>query len=64
MIACLERIAGTRQLGSVEIRPDPLAQAVCDTWPHGTDHGRATALGLEGDGDLDTIVREYLEDYG
>ena len=62
MIACLNRVAGDRTLGRVTVEADPVAQAVCDGWPHRTDDSRAEALDLPRDQSLDAIVGEYIED--
>jgi len=63
MLASLERVGGSGARHRVGFKLDPLAQKVCDGWPHATDHARALALGLASDRALDDIVRQYLEDY-
>lgn len=63
MIEALQRVAGDRALGSITMEPDPFIQAICDTWPKGATHDRASALGLPIDQSLDEIVAYYIADY-
>ncbi len=62
MVACLRRVAGDRPLGAVEYAPDPGVEAIVRTWPRAIDGGRAAALGLPADPDLESILRAYIED--
>ena len=63
MIESLARVAGNRPLGAIEVRPDPAIGRIVAGWPLATAFERALALGLPGAGDLDTIVRAYIEDF-
>ena len=63
MIEALERVAGERPLGEIKIEPDPFIEAIVKTWPRGSGHARAMALGLPVDDSLDQIVQAYIEDY-
>jgi nucleoside-diphosphate-sugar epimerase len=66
MLAALTRAGARhgRQLGPVEVRPDPAISAIVASWPARWDHGAALALGLEADRSLDEIVDAYLADFG
>jgi nucleoside-diphosphate-sugar epimerase len=63
MIAGLKRVAGNRPLGEIIPTPDPAIQKICDGWPGREESPRADALGLPPAGDLDSIIRAYIEDY-
>ena len=63
MIESLVRVAGDRPLGAIEVRPDPAIGRIVAGWPRVTAFERALALGLPGAGDLDAIVRAYIEDF-
>ncbi len=63
MIASLKRVAGDRPLGPIEVREDPEIASIVAGWPRETAFGRALALGLPRDRDLDSIVRAYVEDF-
>ncbi len=62
MIESLERVAGDRPLGRIVVRSDPAIEAVVAGWPPYAACDRALALGLPREGDLDGIVRAYIED--
>ena len=62
MLESLRRVAGGRELGAVEVAPDPWIEAIVRTWPQRSSHERALALGLPQDDGLDAIVRAYIED--
>ena len=63
MIDSLERVAGDRRLGAIEVRRDPAVEAIVAGWPRHAAFDRALALGLPHAGDLDAIVRAYIEDF-
>jgi D-erythronate 2-dehydrogenase len=66
MVDSLRRVGGERglALGEVTVSEDPAIVAIVRTWPRFAGAERALALGLPQDADLDTIVRNYLEDLG
>ncbi len=64
MQACLGRVGAGRTVGRVVPGYDPATDAIVAGWPQQGDFARAEALGLPPTGDLDTIVREYIADYG
>lgn len=63
MVSALTRVAHNRVLGQITIKPDPFIEAICAGWPQDTYCERALGLGFTIDPDIDTIVREYIEDY-
>ena len=58
----LRRVAGGRPLGEVTVEEDPAIAAIVRTWPRFATAERARELGLPQDVDLDSIVRDYLEE--
>ena len=66
MIEALERVAGQKgiKLGPITPRPDPAIEAIVKTWPLVMDDSRARALGLPGDDGLDSVIEDYIEDFG
>jgi len=50
-------------LGAIEEHPDPRIQEIVDQWPVAVDGSRALALGLPPVPPLQTIIRQYLEDF-
>jgi len=63
LLASVERIGADRRLGRVRLAPDSRIEAIVTTWAVATSFERATALGLPGDESIDSIVREFAEDY-
>ena len=63
MVDCVRRVGADRALGGIRVEPDPVIGRICGSWPKAADASRALALGIPADADLDTIVRQYLEDY-
>lgn len=61
MVESVRRVGGDRLLGAIETRPDPEITAIVQSWPQRIEAGRARGLGLPADGELDDIVRAYLE---
>ncbi len=49
--------------GMVLDQPDPVIQAIVDTWPTATDGRRALALGVPQPRSLPDIVRDFLRDF-
>jgi nucleoside-diphosphate-sugar epimerase len=62
MIAALERVGGREAVDLITHTPDPAVEAIVGSWPAAWDVSRATALGLEGDADFDSVIRAYVED--
>jgi len=62
MVEALARIAGAETSARVVCRPDPRIQAIVNTWPSRFITPRAEAMGFEADVDIDTVIRQYLED--
>lgn len=62
MAEAVTRNAGNRKLGAIHWRTDPQTQAIVDGWPRETQSARASALGFQGDTDIDEIVRGFIAD--
>ena len=63
MIATLKSVSH-RALGPIRVEPDPAIVAIYRVWAERSSFGRASALGLEGDKNLEGIIETYLADYG
>lgn len=61
-VAALERVAGNRRKGRVSFEIDPATQKIVDGWPKETRSDRAAALGFTGNGSVDEIVAQHIED--
>jgi hypothetical protein len=61
----LRQVAQERSitLGDIEEHPDPRIQGLVDHWPVAVDGARSLALGLPPVPSLQTIIRDYLEDF-
>lgn len=66
MIAALEAVAARegRMLGPIRDTPDAVVRRIVDGWPTEVDASRALALGLPAGAPLETLIGEYLEDFG
>lgn len=58
----VERNRGNRTLGTIHWQPDAAIQRIVDGWPKGSSGKRADALGIEKDGNIDEIIRYFIED--
>lgn len=61
----LQEVAGEQNLtlGLIEDHPDSRIQGIVDQWPVAIDGSRALALGFPPVPSLQTIIRDYLEDF-
>lgn len=62
MLAALERVGGAETVKRIRWEHDPTVERIVGSWPAAWDTSRARRLGLEGDGDIDSIIRAYVED--
>jgi D-erythronate 2-dehydrogenase len=62
MVAALEQVAGQEAVQRIRWQPDANIQRIVGSWPAAWDVSRASALGLAGDADFESIVRTYIED--
>jgi nucleoside-diphosphate-sugar epimerase len=62
---CARRVGAEagRRVGSVDVRPDSVVEAICGSWPKRVEAARARELGIPADDTVDAVVREYVEDY-
>lgn len=63
MIEGLRRVASDRKLGAISEQPDPFIMKVISAWPEQLNAPRAAALGFPQDESVDSIIREYINDY-
>jgi hypothetical protein len=61
----LQQVAEERSLslGTIEDQPDARIQGIVANWPVAVDGARALALGLPAAPSLQTLIRDYLEDF-
>jgi len=61
----LQQVAGEKgiNLGMVIDQPDPVIQAIVDSWPTDTDGSRALKIGVPEPKSLAHILRDYIADF-
>ena len=64
MVDALERVAGDQVASLVSWRHDAAVAAIVEGWPARFDAGRAAALGLTADADVEAIIRHHLDRVG
>lgn len=64
VVAALGRIAGAAVAVRVRYAPDARVQAIVATWPVRFHTPRANALGFVADADIETVIRDYIQDQG
>jgi nucleoside-diphosphate-sugar epimerase len=62
MLDSLERVAGAAVRARVRCEPDPRISDIVCTWPGAFDVTRALRLGFTVDRDLDSIVRQFMNE--
>jgi nucleoside-diphosphate-sugar epimerase len=62
MIDALRRVAGDAVADRVVWRHDPAIYRIVQTWPVNFDTVFGRSLGMAGDADFDSIVRQYIDD--
>jgi nucleoside-diphosphate-sugar epimerase len=60
MLASLERIAGSAVRARVRLELDPRIMRIVCSWPGAFDVSRALRLGFSADGDVDSILRQFV----
>lgn len=65
MIAATEKVAARHgiTLGRIEDTPDEVVRAIVGSWPIALEASKALSLGCPQDGDLETIIEAFVEDY-
>ncbi|MBO6946455.1 MAG: NAD-dependent epimerase/dehydratase family protein [Rhodospirillales bacterium] len=65
MIAATENVAARHgiTLGRIEDTPDEVVRAIVGSWPIALEASKALSLGCPQDGDLETIIEAFVEDY-
>ena len=61
-VDALGRIAGDAAAARVQHAPDARIEAIVRTWPVRFRTPRATAMGFIADPDIETVIRNYIED--
>lgn len=62
MADALERVGGKAATALLDWTPDPAVQKLVKTWPGNVASARANRLGLQGDKDFESVVREYIRE--
>lgn len=63
MLSALGAVAGDKVAARVSMDHDPAIEKIVASWPARFDNTRAEALGIEPDPDIETVIRQYLEDH-
>ncbi len=63
MLDALRRVAGDAVAERVTLENDPAIEAIVASWPARFDGARAASLGLQPDSDIDSVLRQYIEDH-
>jgi nucleoside-diphosphate-sugar epimerase len=63
MVESVRRVGTGRELGPIEVAPDPAIERIVATWPLAVEAPRAEPFGFPRDESLDAIARAYLEDF-
>ncbi|MGB8383562.1 MAG: D-erythronate dehydrogenase [Dermatophilaceae bacterium] len=63
MLDALRRVAGDAVTDRVTLDTDPAIEAIVASWPARFDGARAASLGLQPDSDIDSVIRQYLDDH-
>ena len=62
MAAALGRVAGKAATDLLDWTPDPAIQRVVKSWPGNVAFERARGLGLSGDSDYESVIRDYVRE--
>ena len=62
MAAALGRVAGKPATDLLDWTPDPAIQRVVKSWPGNIAFERARGLGLAGDSDYESVIRDYVRE--
>ncbi len=60
IVASLERTIDPSRLAKIAFTPDATLEAIVDSWPKGFVSRTASAIGIAGDDNFDSIVRHYI----
>lgn len=63
MLDSLRRVAGNAVADRVTLENDPAIEAIVASWPARFDGARVASLGLQPDPDIDSVIRQYLDDH-
>lgn len=59
--AALKMAVKPSRLGNISFAPDPVLEAIVDSWPKGFVSSVAPTIGISSDADFESIVRNYME---
>ena len=62
MVEALKRVAGDAVASRVKWQLDPVIDRIVATWPANFAPVLGPALGMRGDNDFESIIRQYIED--
>jgi nucleoside-diphosphate-sugar epimerase len=61
--AALAAIAGDAVAARVRVQRDPAVERIVASWPARFDGSRAAALGIGADPDVESVIRQYMQDH-
>jgi nucleoside-diphosphate-sugar epimerase len=62
MVDALRKVAGDEVAKRVVFKPDARIQGIVKTWPVNFRTPRALAMGFKPDGDVESVIRDYIAD--
>ena len=63
MLAALAKLAGDKVAARVRMQIDPAIEEIVASWPTRFDSSRAAALGITPDPDVESVIRQYMDDH-
>ncbi len=63
ILAALAKLAGDPVAARVRMYREPAIEAIVASWPARFDSSRATALGITPDPDVESVIRQYIDDH-
>lgn len=63
MLTALAKLAGDPVAARVVMNNDPAIEGIVASWPARFDSSRAAALGIAPDPDVESVIRQYMDDH-
>ena len=63
VLTALAALAGDRVAARVRMQRDAANEQIVASWPARFDSSRATALGIAADPDIESVIRQYMDDH-
>lgn len=63
LLASLGHVAGESVAARVSMDSDPAIELIVASWPARFDNSRAASLGIRPDSDIESVIRQYMDDH-